>query len=240
MQSTSALYKTIVADPNHWIENRLVITGVGTFAETQLFSVETTGNTVENKPQVGHAVSGEVNIKMVNPSATIPRMAELKPQYRAVRINNGTQETSEWLAKGVYYIDTRSISQGASEEVLTMHGYDAMLKGEQDYPSSGHDWPYIDKSVVAEIASAIGVSVDARTNEYLTAGYMIGLPLGYTIREVLSQIAGAYGGNFIISNEGKLLFVPLYGFDPSIIGNYLADENGNALVFGNEGWYILV
>ena len=69
---------------------------------------------------------------------------------------------------------------------------------------------------------------------------MLGLPVGYTMRETLEHISAAYGGNFIISNEGKLLFVPLYGFDPEINGNYLADESGNALVFGNEGWCILV
>ena len=84
------------------------------------------------------------------------------------------------------------------------------------------------------------MTVDSRTYGFLTAGYEIALPVGYTMRETLAHIAGAYGGNFIITSENKLLFVPLYGLDPDVTGSYLADENGNALVLGSEEWYILV
>ena len=240
MQTTSALYKQIIGDVNHWIENRLVITGVVTIDESKLFSVETTGKVIEGKPSVGQAVSGEITIKMALPSQTIPKMAEIVPQFRAVRNVNGTLQQSEWLKKGIYYVDTRAITEGANEKIITIHGYDAMLKADKEYTGATHDWPYVDTGVVAEIAADIGVSVDSRTYGFLTSSYMVGLPLGYTKREVLGQIAAAYCGNFVISPEGKLLFVPLFGFDPVIDGNYLADESGNALVFGNEGWFILV
>lgn len=148
---------------------------------------------------------------------------------------------SEWIQQGVYFVDTREVIKSDSgEDVLAIHGYDAMLIAEQNYPSSNHSWPYKDALVVAEIASAIGVSVDSRTSSYLTAGHMIDLPIGYTMREVLERISGMNCGSFVFSPIGELLFVPLYGFDYEVTGDYLADESNNALVFGNEGWCILV
>ena len=142
---------------------------------------------------------------------------------------------SEWLQQGVYFIDTRKVTHNDDGlNILTI------LKTEDDYPSTNHVWPYLDISVVNEIAQTIGVSVDSRVAKYLTANYMINLPTGYSMREVLEQIASAYAGNFCISPEGKLVFVPLYGYTEDFVGDYLADESDNALLFGNEGWYILV
>ncbi len=154
---------------------------------------------------------------------------------------NSAEGHSEWLKQGVYFIDTREVTHNDDGlDILTIHGYDAMLKAENDYPSTDHNWPYKDILVVNEIAQEIGVEVDSRVAEYLTAGYMINLPTGYSMRETLEQIAAAYAGNFCIAPDGKLVFVPLYGYGEDFIANYLADEGGNALVFGNEGWCILV
>lgn len=154
--------------------------------------------------------------------------------------DDGAEGHSEWLQQGVYFIDTREVTHNDDGlNILTIHGYDSMLKTEDDYPSTNHVWPYLDISVVNEIAQTIGVSVDSRVAKYLTANYMINLPTGYSMREVLEQIASAYAGNFCISHEGKLVFVPLYGYTEDFVGDYLADESDNALVFGNEGWYIL-
>lgn len=240
MQTTSALYKSILAGDNHWFENRLVIDNVGTFGETDLFSIETSNNAVNGKPEIGKAVAGEISVKMLMPSSTIPRMATLRP---SVRVCNATQQ-SEWIAQGVYFIDTREVTNNDDGlNILTIHGYDAMMKAEQGYPNTSHDWPYRDSLVVAEIASAMGVTVDSRTNAFITSGYMIDLPLGYTMRETLEHIAVMYAGNFVMSNEGKLLFVPLFGLNAEewLTGSYLSVEGStDALTFGNEGWYILV
>ncbi len=149
------------------------------------------------------------------------------------------ERASEWLQNGVYFVDTRQHIDG-SLNTLRIHGYDAMLKAEADYPDTNHAWPYADNLVVAEIAQTMGVTVDARTWDYIHGSYNVQLPANYTMREVLESIASSYCGNFVMSAEGKLLFVPLYGFDPDIDGSYLADENGNALVFGSESWCILI
>ena len=286
MLNTSQTYKDIVAADNHWFVIKLVIDEVGTFTETDLVSIETSGEVVGTKPEIGIAASGEVQLTMMDPTTAIPRMGVLRPYFKAVgmlpqsttaAIENDylaltdaeitdnylvpdeddsgayvaddylcfaatveVETESEWLPKGVYFVDTRKYSTYGSESVVTIHGYDAMLKFEQEYPSTNHAWPYLDADVVAEMAQTVGVTVDQRTYDVMTSQYMVNLPTGYTMRETLEHIAASYCGNFCISPEGKLLLVPLIGFEPDITGNYLADEDGNAIVFGSEGWCILV
>ena len=236
MQNTSALYKTIVSG-EHWFESKISIAG-NSLESDNIISLSTSRSGMNaKKPTVGGAISSTLELTIIKPQFTIPRMAEIDVFFRAC---NDTQQ-SEWLPAGVYFIDTRKEIVGkAGTLTLSISAFDAIMKGEQDYPDTSHAWPYLDKNVVAEIATTIGVTVDSRTNGFLTSGFQIGLPSSYTMREVLQNIAASYGGNFIITNENKLLFVPLYGLAPDISGNYLADENGNALVFGNEGWCVLV
>lgn len=84
MQSTSALYKSILANQNHWFETKLLIVGVGEFDETQLFSISTNIEMFQNSPTIGTASSGEIEVKMLKPSVAVPTMATLIPYVRAV------------------------------------------------------------------------------------------------------------------------------------------------------------
>jgi len=230
MQTTSALYNSILSGENHWYETRLVIDGVGTYGENQLFSIKTSLEMFHNTPTVGSAVAGEIDVKMVYPTGvTIPVMAKLMPQ---VRVCNATQQ-SEWLDQGVYYIDTRerTVSE-AGESVLLLHGYDAMLKAEQMFVSSNITGDSVDTAMVNEIASIMGVSVDSRTYSMMTSAYTIPLPTGYSCREVLGYIAAAYAGCFIMTEEGKLRLVVMYELPPET--NYLIDEHGDAITFGGD------
>lgn len=237
MQTTSALYKSIVASDNHWFETKLTIGGQE-ITESQIMSIsrETPGMS-ENRPTVGGALSARLVATIIKPNFTIARMASIAVSVRAC----DASRQSEWLPSGTFFIDTRSHSKTSSAlSTITLTAFDAMMKAEADYPDTQHEWPYLDKNVVAEIAAAIGVTVDARTNKFLTSGYMINLPSEYTMRETLEHIAACYGGNFVITKDNQLLFIPLYGLENQEKGYYLADENGNALEFGNEGWFILV
>lgn len=237
VQETSALYKEIVSGGNHWFETRVVLDG-NTLSESQIMSVSRDGTGLGKAlPSVGGALSSILNLTILEPSFDIPNMAEIDVYVRAC---NATQQ-SEWIPQGIYYIDTRAHNDTVNSiGTMQITACDAMLKFAQDYPSTNHAWPYADMAVINEMAAACGVTVDSRVTEYITAGYMINLPTGYTMREVLENIAAMYGGNFVITDVGELMFVPLYGLSPDINGNYLADESGNALVFGSEGWCILV
>ena len=228
MQSTSALYQTIIAG-DHWFEPRLIIDGVGTYGETDLFAMSTTHEMFHNSPTIGSAVAGEITVKMVYPQdATIPAMAKLLPQVRAC---NATQQ-SEWISQGVYYIDTRERTVTEyGESVLELHGYDAMLKAEQMY-NGRITGDSTDIQMVNEIAYQMGVSVDSRTTALMTAAYTIPLPTGYSYREVLGYIASMYVGCFIITDEGKLRLVSITELPPET--NYLIDEHGDAITFGGD------
>ena len=180
-------------------------------------------------PTIGSAVAGEIDVKMVYPqNVTIPTMAKLMPQ---VRVCNESQQ-SEWIAQGIYYIDTRERTvSDASEDVLVLHGYDAMLKAEQMY-NGDIIGDSTDVEMVDEIASQLGLSVDSRTYDLMTAAYTIPLPVGYTYREILGYIAAMYVGCFIISENGELRLVSILELPPET--NYLIDNEGNAITFGGD------
>ena len=232
MQSTSALYQTIIAG-DHWFETRLIIDGVGTYGETDLFAMSTTHEMFHNSPTIGSAVAGEITVKMVYPQdVTIPAMAKLLPQVRAC---NATQQ-SEWISQGVYYIDTRERTvTDYGESVLELHGYDAMLKAEQMY-NGRITGDSTDIQMVNEIAYQMGVSVDSRTTALMTAAYTIPLPTGYSYREVLGYIASMYVGCFIITDEGKLRLVSITELPPET--SLLITEDGDPIQFGTD--FILV
>lgn len=278
MQKTSALYNSILATSNNWYETKLVIEGVGTFYELELFSMRTAIEMFSKVPTIGKAVSAEIEISMLNPTTAIPTMAVLRPYIRIcgmarksseVEIEDETlipedasyaNETitlgpessatvsgetlsfpvdseeygeSEWLPQGVFYVDTREVTDKQNGlDVLTIHGFDAMLKTEQEYSSNSAVGDDYDTKYVAAIAQAIGVDVDDRTWEIMGVGTVIPFPAGYTMREILGFIASAYVGCFIITDEGKLRLVSLNGLPAET--NLLIDDIGDVLVFGED------
>ena len=71
---------------------------------------------------------------------------------------------SEWLPKGVYWIDTREYDKESG--ILALHGYDAMLKGEQDYMVEGDQgiWPRKDRNVLCDLADLLELGTDVYTS----------------------------------------------------------------------------
>ena len=130
------------------------------------------------------------------------------------------------------FVDTRKkTNQNANVELLTITGFDAMLRTEQEYPYSTLAWPATDIDVVMEIAAFMDVDVDPRTVEMMTKGYKVQYPGGeYTCRETLGYIAAMYGGCFIMNDVGQLRLVKLNGIPRAT--NYLIDNNGFAITFG--------
>ena len=209
MQNTSGItnYSTLIAG-SYTVETKVSINGVD-YGEDVLISVETTGSLFKDDlPVIGSAVSGEIDIRMLMPSATIPRMATIKPYIRLSNIA-GTVK-SGWLQKGEYFIDTRSVTHNDDGiDILKIHGYDAMLKAEATYPDDNQTYPKSDTYVLNLIATTMGIQIDSRTTALMTEAYQIVHPAFASMRQVLKNIAGMYAGNFIISPEGKLLLVQL-------------------------------
>lgn len=178
------------------------------FGEDKIYSISTGGALWTDKPTIGSCPAGEISFSIMYDNEEIIRMAKCVPYVRAC----STSQQSEWLQKGEYFIDERSVTKyDTGINVLNVHGYDAMLKAEADFPSSELEWPAADTAVIAECASAMGVQVDSRNSTYLTQSFSISLPAAFSMREILSHIAAMYGGNFVISDVGELRFVPFVG-----------------------------
>lgn len=220
--------------PNGWAEaksglyrweSRVTIGGVehseGYIYELSISSALFSGGTVG----IGGCVSKEIDLT-VKPRGTIPRMAEIVVWIRPVA--DGI--TTDWLKKGVFYIDTRQ--EDATTGLLTIHGYDAMLKTERLYlegGSSTETWPQPMVDVAYKIAERIGVDVDERSaiDPDITVGY----PVGYTMRELLSHIAAANGGNWVMTDVGELRLVSLCESDDEIDLNFMVSSLEASPVF---------
>lgn len=225
MQTVSDTYRRI-AEGKYTTECKLSVSGVE-YEESALFEMDSEQRVFSgDTPAVGDCVARELQVVMKKPAAVIPRQAELKPY---VRIKNES-EVSEWLQKGVYYIDTRQEEPTRSFTRLTIHAYDAMLRAEADFPASEDNWPRTDIQVVQTIAGAMGVSVDPRTVAVMTKGYVVQYPAEYTQRETLGYIAAMYGGCFVMSDRGELRLVQLNALPAAT--NYLITGTGAAITLG--------
>ena len=222
MQAVSSIYKKLLSNPNHKKECKIEIGGY-VFGMDSLIDLQTDGG-LYRTPTIGNAFSRQIQVSLFPNNSIIPRMAEMKVYIRLTCDN----ESSEWIPKGVFYIDTRQIEKETG--VLTIHGYDSMLKMEQTYISDGEDvtgWPKTMPVVMAEIAEKIDVELDDRN---VLQDYLVEAPVGYTMREVSGWIAAAHAGNWTITDAGKLRLVPLYSNILTL--GYLVDESRNPITFG--------
>ena len=205
------------------MESKVEIAGVE-HGEEDIFSLSTNGALFsDGTVSVGNCVAKEIDLEVM-PKGEIPRMAEIKVFVRPVADGVDT----DWLQKGVFYIDTRQEDKVTG--VVTIHGYDAMLKAEQTYLAEGDtgEWPRSMQTAVNEIAQRMGVEVDPRTG--IDSSYMVEYPNDLTMREVLGYIAVAHAGNWIITDAGKLRLVGLTNAVKT--DDYLVNEDGYAITFG--------
>ena len=152
----------------------------------------------------------------------IPKGAKIE---RFVRLVNGDQ-VSEWIPKGVFYANRRADDDG----FWTVEALDGMRKAEIVWePRQTLNFPLSMISAVNEFARIMGVEVDDRTE--INEAYTIDYPANdYTIRSILQFIAAANGGNFVMTDEGKLRLVPMLSA-PEETSN-LVTERGAVILIG--------
>ena len=256
MQATSALYHELLTG-NYTVETRVSIGdsgllidksgdyitfgGVrilvstsgadGGYGESMLADVSTSGGIFSgSEPTVGECISRECNIKMLKPVGTIVGLSRISIYSR---LTDGERH-SEWLQQGIFFAD--SIDEDADEDDvkwLQIHGYDALLFSEQDYPANTKlSWPAKDIDVVKEIAAALNVTVDSRTTAMMTAAYPVQYNTTYSCREYLGYIAAMYAGSFIMSEAGELQLVCFWDIPKET--RYLTDNAGFAITFGGD------
>lgn len=227
MQATSALHKALLRDPNHRKEHKAVIAGTA-YGQGDILSLGTAGG-IFPEPGIGGCAARQIDLTLRSPAGTIPRRAEIRLYTRLV----SGDRASEWLPKGVFYISTRQTDRLTG--ALTLHGYDAMRKAGAVWdidPTAS--WPMAQRAAVEDIAGRMGVEIDPRTQ--LSGRFPVGYPVDengdLTMEDVLSGIAASEAGNWVMSDEGKLL---LLGFgDIPAETWYLVDELGDAITFGGD------
>lgn len=228
MHKVSNLFLTLLADKNHRVETKLSIAGVEySQADIVKDSLRVYGG-LYSTFGIGNCSARQIDFEIIS-KGDIPRQAEIKVYARLV----SGEQVSEWIPKGVFYFATRKTDRKTG--VLSVHGYDSMLKSEQTWLDSSYDaetWPMPVWTAVNDIAARMGVAVDSRTQ--LNAAFPVQYPVDskgdMTMREALGRIAVANAGNWIITDDGKLLLVGLNSMP--IETNYLITEGGSAITFG--------
>ena len=195
MQSVTSLFNTLW-NGSHRVTVKAVINDSITIGEDKITDLKTNGALfAENDFSFGGCISRQFEMSFYPGNITIPRMAKVQLY---MQLTNGTH-TSEWISKGIFYIDTRETD---SNGLMRISGYDAMLKTEQDFiPTSTQQSM---QATASQIATAIGVSLDSRC---AFENYNCQLVTGYSMREILGFIAGVHGGNWIITDVGNLRLV---------------------------------
>ena len=207
------------------------------YGEDMLTSLTISNAMFSGTPELGKAVSAEIDVELLVPRGNIPRMAAIRAYNR---IYNDTL-ISGWIPQGTFYIDTREYTKdGLGTDVIRLHGFDCMLMTEQAYV-----WnlsaPATDINVVRDICAQLEFDVDPRTIAIMNKGYTVNSEqLGqYTMREVLSYLAGSYAGSFIITPQNQLRLVQLV--TPPGETNYLSCVEGGvyyAILFGSDRIFV--
>lgn len=202
-------YTTILADPTHRKEWQVKINGT-VYGEDSLINGSIRQiNQLYGDALIGNACSGQLDLSLRKvDSGDIPRMAKVELEYR---LTNSTLQ-SAWVPKGTFWINTRE--EDPLMNTVTLHCVDAMMFGEQDFIPKDSDLPTWNDETMRTVANMcvqkINVVFDNPNDIQNTAPYILNAPpVGYTVRQVLSGIAAAHGGNFIITPQNHLRFIPL-------------------------------
>lgn len=203
MQSTSDIYKRILARDDYIVRRMAVVDGVEYTDETGLVSVAKQHRLyVGTGPGVGGTAAAEYEL-VLHTDNVLPRLSRIELFVSLA----GGGEQSEWIPVGTGFSDTRKRDKIRGEWHVT--GFDALLLAEQLYIPTGAEpgeWPRACADVVADICQRIGLTLDPRT---LLMEYEVGFPGEMTMRSILGEIAAMHMGNWTVTNAGLLYLAPL-------------------------------
>lgn len=217
-QTTSELWKELFRTRGVQREYGFDIAGVWYGPETEVT------HSVSKKQYedfgIGNAVTAMLTLNVF--ADNVPKGAEIR---RYMRLTDGSRY-SEWIKKGVFLINKRTEDDG----YWTVEAFDYMRRAEKIWrPVQPLEFPLPMPDAVDEFARLMGVEVDTRT--VLNGSYTIDYPANdYTIRNELQFIAAAHCGNWIMTDEAKLLLLPLFSAPPET--NYLVTEYGDVITLG--------
>lgn len=224
MHQTSELYRTLLRDPRHRKEMKVSIAGID-YGEDALLYLETSGG-VFKEPDIGCCASRQIDLSL-RKFGGIPCSAKIQV---FVRLAAG-ERVSEWIPKGVFFISTRRKDRRSG--FLELHGFDAMRRAGDVWDIDPYaNWPMSQQEAAADIARQMGVELDPRT--VLSNDFPVAYPVDengdMAMQDVLEGIAVCNAGNWVITDEGKLLLLRLGDIPPET--SYLVTEHGRAITLG--------
>lgn len=208
MISTSATYNTILAG-NHRFETKIVV-GATTYGEDKIMSCERTQTLFAGDYDIGGVVMNQIQFCLTGVTADqLPSMSRVDVWTRAV--NESGTSTSEWLPMGIYY--TKKPEYDPESDMLYVTGYDEMWRtGVVPWEIGAAITTWADptiRSVAVHLTSGttdatidtnfagIGLALEDSTqipNDVL----LTATPFNFTVREILSEIAVASCGNWVV------------------------------------------
>lgn len=207
MRTFSALWQAYQADPAPtWsYAYQCVIDGqVYTDAEISTFSKA--GGLIANDFSLGNFPSIGFSISVIQKTGvTVSKNAKVEPYVRIV----GGSGNTDWYRLGVFFIDNRKKLSGGK---MQFECYDRALFLDIPFLQDGEqldDYPMQMDTAMARIYTKLGAALDSRCT--ISHTMVIEYPNDMTMRQVAAMIAGAHGGNFIMTDEDFLrLVIPGY------------------------------
>lgn len=206
MLDFSALYEEII-EGKYKTNYKVTVNGEEYQQKDDIRSLSIDWGIISERLSVGNVQARQITVT-VKPKAEIPKRSEIV-LFAQVE-NTETEEQSEWLELGTFYISHR---QG-NGSLLELECYDAVLKLQADYVQDGEqvEWPRKMRDVAAEICGNLGLNC---TIPETLADYDMALPTDKTQREVMADIAAAYCGNWTLRPDGFYL-LPVF----DTLGNF--------------------
>lgn len=245
---TAPLNWTSLFSASHRVEYKFTIDGTDYYAH-DIKGIPQIRKPLMEQFSIGEFASASVTLE-VYPRGIISKAASVNAYCRLTSLDGST--VTDWIPQGKFIITSRSDRNG----IITLNCQDAAVKAGQTYTdrTAFIEWPVAMEDVVEEIASIMGVEIDTRTVIQTGTDYVVSYPNDDTLMsEVLRMIAAAHGGNWILTEAGKLRLVT-YGVPgsdiPSIEGHYqrfaplgktvelsrvtLTDDAGNQFTVGDD------
>lgn len=202
MIKTSELWKDITATNDFGVNWNVSINGVS-YDMTEMYSIGIE-SPLFSSLSVGNFCSAQLSVSVI-PKEEIPKMAKIIANMQVI---SGDKE-SEFVQRGVFYIGEREESDSG---ILSITSYDSALLSEVDFISPGeeiqYEWPAKPAQVMDTICKKLGVELDERTS-LIDENIVQFTDPEISCRDMACDIASAHAGNWVVTNEGKWLLVPL-------------------------------
>lgn len=204
MQNRPANWSALLSE-NHAVEWEFIIGGV-TYTAKDIQGTPVIEKPMMAEPVIGRCCTGLLSIAVRQQAGKpIPKAAPVIARCRLKDRVNGT--VSGWLEQGHYWVSQRKTDAG----LTTLTCRDGMILAGRTYSDKTAfiEWPVQMKAVLDEIVSIMGVELDPRTEIETSNAYRVDYPNeDMLMSEILAYIAAAHGGNFVMTETGKLRLVP--------------------------------